>query len=1077
MTAELRRVDDLLAKDPSKPYFVSFSVTEIARVQITAEEGALQGSEPGRGRWIAAEVRIGTPALDSSHPLRDGSIDEADNGGRPLPLGDDVVVLRRAISLSFEEALRGARERYERVLSDRQILVAEDTGLDLAPSAPAVELRPGANLAGFDRPRWEAALRDASRVFAGSEVALDPAVTINAEAETHWFASSEGTRLRDGATRIRLAVTADTLAPDGTALAVLRAYDSATWDGLPKPKEVQAAAREAVEALSALVVAPELEPYQGPAILSGRAAAVFFHEIFGHRVEGQRLKRIADAQTFKTLVGQRILPEFLSVADDPTLAKLDAIDLRGHYRWDDEGVRAERVHLVKDGVLQGFLESRSPAGAAQRSNGHGRRQVGMGVAARQGNLLVTARDRLDDAELRTRLLARAREVGLPWALIIDDIDGGYTFTDRDIPNAFQVDVLQARRVWVDGRPDELVRGIDLIGTPLQTFSRILAAGATTEVFNGTCGAESGWVPVSAASPALLVSQIETQRKAKGQGKPPLLAPPPADLPGVSLLDAVVAEAVRTREALRLDGAPAPARVAVHVRDEEEFQAQAVFGTEEVERSARGRPTAVEVIVGDLTMDSGRFAAGGAVMVPEGVQHPRLVVEDSAVPIRRDLWLSADASYKAAVQRLNLKAAARRSQGGASPADWTLAPPVQHLDWTAAPAIDRARLRTLARTASARLRGIGDLRTGQVAAAAVQGREILVDTDGTRIVQPVGQSVVYAWADLVRADGVRLFDRLQWVARRDSELPPDAEIAAAVEAMGRSLAARAQEEVVDFYEGPVVFEDEAAADIFRYLVPSAVQGTPPEPSAGQSWKELNRQGPRLGRRLLPATWSVLDDPSAFPAGAAGSYAFDAQGVAPTPVRLVEDGYVRELLMTRVPRDDRTQSNGRARGGTGTQADARPTAWTVRPSALQSASEILRAAADLARGAGLDRYLVVRRMEQGWDGALPRPSHAVWRTLDGVESPVLLLEFQHADRSVLRDVVAAGGVMRQRRYLAPDGGWGRAGTTSGLAMVVTAPSVVLVDTLELHFPGAQEPPPLIPLPGWVEVNGKKESPRGK
>jgi chemotaxis protein histidine kinase CheA len=92
------------------------------------------------------------------------------------------------------------------------------------------------------------------------------------------------------------------------------------------------------------------------------------------------------------------------------------------------------------------------------------------------------------------------------------------------------------RVYADGRPDELVRGIDLVGTPLVAFDNLIAAGDDPMVFNGTCGAESGWVPVSAVAPSILFRRLEFQLKEKGQDRPPLLAKPGLPEDGSSMTE-------------------------------------------------------------------------------------------------------------------------------------------------------------------------------------------------------------------------------------------------------------------------------------------------------------------------------------------------------------------------------------------------------------------------------------------------------------------------------------------------------------------------------------------------------------
>jgi predicted Zn-dependent protease len=277
--------------------------------------------------------------------------------------------------------------------------------------------------------------------------------------------------------------------------------------------------------LDDLRTAPITEPYDGPAILSGRAAAVFFHEVLGHRLEGQRQRGDDEGQTFTKLLGKQILPSFLSVSDDPTLATFDGISLSGHYSYDDEGQPARRVDLIKNGVLDTFLMSRLPIASFSTSNGHGRSETGHMPTGRQGNLIVTSSKTVSDAELREMLKAEAKKQGKAYGLYFEDISSGFAVTTRRSPQAFQVIPLVVYRVYVDGRPDELVRGVSIVGTPQAALNRILATNDKQDIFNGICGAESGSIPVSAVAPAMLVSEIETQRQAQGTARPPILPPP------------------------------------------------------------------------------------------------------------------------------------------------------------------------------------------------------------------------------------------------------------------------------------------------------------------------------------------------------------------------------------------------------------------------------------------------------------------------------------------------------------------------------------------------------------------------
>jgi TldD protein len=148
--------------------------------------------------------------------------------------------------------------------------------------------------------------------------------------------------------------------------------------------------------------------------------------------------------------------------------------------------------------------------------------------ARQGNLIVTSTNTMTDAQLRAKLVELIKQQGKPFGLLIDDIAGGFTFTGRGNPQAFQVQPLVVYKVFADGRPDELVRGVDIVGTPLVSLTKIVATGDKDDIFNGYCGAESGSVPVSAVAPAMLISEMEVQKKETSTDRPPILPPPAHD---------------------------------------------------------------------------------------------------------------------------------------------------------------------------------------------------------------------------------------------------------------------------------------------------------------------------------------------------------------------------------------------------------------------------------------------------------------------------------------------------------------------------------------------------------------------
>jgi predicted Zn-dependent protease len=337
--------------------------------------------------------------------------------------------------------------------------------------------------------------------------------------------SSEGSAIVSPTSSVRLIMEAQTRAEDGMDLLRVETFQAPAATGLPSETELSKKIEKMAADLMALRKAPVAEPYDGPAVLSGRAAAVFFHEVLGHRLEGHRQRDEEEGQTFTKKVGQEVLPKFLSVIDDPTTQELAGMKLAGSYDFDNEGEPARRVDVIKDGVLQNFLMSRMPVKNFSQSNGHGRNQPGRMPTGRQGNLIVTSTKTVPEAEMRQKLIDEVKKQEKPYGLYFDDIQGGFTLTTRALPQAFQVLPVLVYKVYADGRPDELVRGVDIVGTPLAALTRILTTGDQQHVFNGVCGAESGQVPVAAVAPSMLFSEMEVQKRAHEHERPPLLPPP------------------------------------------------------------------------------------------------------------------------------------------------------------------------------------------------------------------------------------------------------------------------------------------------------------------------------------------------------------------------------------------------------------------------------------------------------------------------------------------------------------------------------------------------------------------------
>ncbi|HVZ74350.1 MAG TPA: metallopeptidase TldD-related protein [Polyangia bacterium] len=533
LEAELRRgMGALATKGSPPPYFIEYEVYDKTETVISASHGSLVQSSSRRARILDTDVRVGDYALDSTHTMRSNDFDFSSMsmmGGHPvaLPLEDDEPTLRTIAWGETDRRYKDAAERFVKIVAQKSLKVAEeDPSDDFSKEKPATYVGARAEIA-VDVPTWEKRIRDLSARFRGRAEILDSQVTLQVVSSTRWTLDSAGGVVQTGRNYVRVFVEAGARADDGMELQRFESYDAASFEGLAKMAEMERGTDAVIADLEALRRAPLADPYIGPAILEGRAAGVFFHEIFGHRVEGHRQKNDDEGQTFAKKIGEPIMPSFISVYDDPTMERIGDTDLNGFYRFDDEGVVGQRATLVDGGVLKNFLLSRSPTRGFNHSNGHGRRQEGRTVVARQGNLVVEPKVAVPFEDLRRRLRDEAKRQGKPYGLLFRDISGGFTNTTRGGPQAFKVLPILVYRVWVDGRPDELVRGVDLVGTPLAALTHIIAASDDYQTFNGYCGAESGFVPVSATSPSLLVEQIESERRDKGSDKPPVLPPPPS----------------------------------------------------------------------------------------------------------------------------------------------------------------------------------------------------------------------------------------------------------------------------------------------------------------------------------------------------------------------------------------------------------------------------------------------------------------------------------------------------------------------------------------------------------------------
>jgi len=509
------------------PYFISYRVDETKSETVRTNLGSLIQSRATHNRIFTPMVRIGSFEIDNYHQLRET------NTGNPteptyLPVEDSEDAIRQTIWWMTDRSHKNAIDRFEKVKSNMAVKVQEeDQSDDYTPQKPVKYYEPplSASQIRFNRKEWEDKLRQYSAVFKQSNDIIDGWANISVQTVRKYFVSTEGAEIAQNMVYITLSIGAMVKADDGMELPLHRSWFASAASHLPPDREVMRELKRITEKLKELKNAPVVEAYSGPALLSPEASGVFFHEIFGHRVEGQRMRQETDGQTFKKKIGEPVLPAFLNVYMDPTIDKYKGRDINGHYRYDDEGVKGQKVVLVDNGILKGFLMSRVPVEGFPESNGHGRAAPGLNPTARQSNLIIECTQEKTENELRQALRDELKQQSKEYGYYFASVTGGFTQTGRYSPNVFNVTPTEVYRVYADGRPDELVRGVDLVGTPLAMFAQISAAGGGVGYFTGMCGAESGSLQASCISPMLFVRQIEIQKKPKSQSLPPLLPKP------------------------------------------------------------------------------------------------------------------------------------------------------------------------------------------------------------------------------------------------------------------------------------------------------------------------------------------------------------------------------------------------------------------------------------------------------------------------------------------------------------------------------------------------------------------------
>lgn len=513
-----RSLKRLKLDDFGPPYFIAYRLVDEARYDVLASYGAALQHSDDEYRTLYVEVRFGDRALDNTDLGFRGWHGQAARSPEVLREG-----LWSLTDAAYKNAISGFLEKKAKRATEFVPDVLDDFAVE--PATQAVRPQPPP---GIDRARLKALAERLSAVFKRHPHIYDSHVSAHAKRARRFLLTSEGTRVatppEDLPNALRL--SAMTRAEDGMRLDNAKGWAFADFPDLPSEAELEREAERVAKELDLARTAPVQPPMAAPAILDPEFTGVLFHEALGHKLEGQRQRDPQQSQLFKDLVGKRIIPEFLSLYDDPTSSVEDGRPTSGHYEFDSEGVPARRVVLVEKGVLRNFLMSRWPVKGFSRSNGHGRSDSGMRPTGRMANLIVRAESPVPRAELEKRLLELVRKAGKPYGFLLVGAFGGENPNNRGSAQTLEVRPRLTYRVDAKTGEKTLVRGVRLVGTPLVILNRIAAAGDDSALANTfVCGAESGFVPVSQAAPSVLVSEVELQRLPEDRSRPPLLPSP------------------------------------------------------------------------------------------------------------------------------------------------------------------------------------------------------------------------------------------------------------------------------------------------------------------------------------------------------------------------------------------------------------------------------------------------------------------------------------------------------------------------------------------------------------------------
>lgn len=938
LQSEMKKNKAQFDKDNAGVYLLSYRVDDEITYTMSSTFGSLLNNDRQHERILTVQVRVGGFALDNFHELRDDYSDYFMGSSTiKLPLSDDSKAIAQILWRETDKAYRDAKQRFEKVKANVAVKAeAEDHAPDYSKAASETYFEPAISDNEFNETVWMQRLKELSAVFNQNKDVQKGNSFIRYKILRKYFVNSENTSIVQNNTFCHLYINVEGQADDGMKLPLYQPYFAHTPGNLPAQGVMLSDARTLSDKISRLVKAPVVDSYTGPALLSKEAAGVFFHEIFGHRVEGQRLKQSTDGQTFKKKLNEQVLPTDLSVIFDPSILFYKDIPLNGSYKYDDEGFFGYQVKVVDHGIMKKFLMTRTPIDSFPLSNGHARSQAGQQPVSRQSNLIVETEHPYTDEQLRAMLITEAKAQGKAYGYLFESVQGGFTTTGRYMPNAFNVTPLEVYRIYVDGRPDELVRGVDLVGTPLSMFSKIEAAGDTHGNFAGTCGAESGAVPVGCCSPALFVKQIEMQKKDKSQQRPPIIPRKysqsnTSDNFETICFDAMEDELEQNMASLHLDQLQSPYFISYLISDAQMTGIRSSLGGIISSFQKPYRDKDVTVLVGNDKRNNTHFFDFNSLVFGGSYSSSTMPINNDYYNVRYNLWLDTDDEYKTNAEILESKNAAIEQQNlpqkQLDMPDRSAIVCQNFMEEQTTSNIDKAHYEAVLAELSNIFVQYPEFTNSSVNLYAYQANAYYMNSEGLKYKQPFNIVCLEISAETVADDGEALSDEMSIIRNDINQLPSLEELKKNIKDFADQLEQLRKAKVLeDAYDGPVIFTDDAAISIFEQSFISDNNGImaarKPVFSSSDIATMYGRYAGKdnataslinkkvVSRDLTVRSRNTLTQFNGIPL--IGSYKHDADGYASDDEQLIiEDGVLLQLLSNREPAENAAFSNGHSR----------------------------------------------------------------------------------------------------------------------------------------------------------------------